>query len=218
LSTAKTRPDERTEADPAPAPVVHLPGLTSDAAIVRAVRSRLPSGAASLFDRYHAHVRRVLIHVLGPDPEVSDLVQDVFISAIDSIDSLSDAEALKSWLGTIAVFTARARVRHRTRWRILHFLPTDELPDVPTNEVPLEVDEALRATYRVLDKLPADERIAFALRHIDGMELTEVAAASEVSLSTIKRRLGKAQTRFERLARGEPALRDFLHGGTPWQR
>jgi RNA polymerase sigma-70 factor (ECF subfamily) len=217
MSTARTKPDERDRTPPAAA-VVHLPGLTSDAAIVRALRARLPSGAASLFDRYHGHVRRVLIHVLGPDPEISDLVQDVFISAIDSIDKLADAEALKAWLGTIAVFTARGRVRHRTRWRFLHFVPTEELPDVPTNEVPVEVDEALRATYRVLDRLPTEERIAFALRHIDGMELTEVATACEMSLSTLKRRLTKAQGRFSRLAHGEPALRDWIQGGPPWRK
>lgn len=218
MSSARTQQTDHDRGTTAAGQVLHLPGLGSDAAIVRAVRARTTAGSASLFDRYHTHVRRVLVHVLGPDPEIGDLVQEVFITAIDSIDALVDPEALRSWLGSIAVFTARARVRSRTRWRILQFFPTDELPEVPAESIPPEIDEALRATYRVLERLPADERIAFALRHIDGMELTEVATACDVSLSTIKRRLSKAQSRFGKLARAEASLESWLEGGPPWLR
>jgi RNA polymerase sigma-70 factor (ECF subfamily) len=78
------------------------------------------------------------------------------------------------------------------------------------------VRDALRATYAALDALPADERVAFALRFIDGMELTEVAAACETSLATIKRRLARAEDRFEAEARKHPALEAWIDGGTRW--
>jgi RNA polymerase sigma-70 factor (ECF subfamily) len=58
--------------------------------------------------------------------------------------------------------------------------------------------------------LPADERIPFALRFIDGMELTEVARACTVSLATIKRRLSRAEQRFTAFAALEPALAEWL--------
>ena len=75
---------------------------------------------------------------------------------------------------------------------------------------------ALVATYAALDALPVDERIAFALRFIDGMELTEVAAACETSLATIKRRLDRASASFEAEARRQPALEAWLEGGSRW--
>lgn len=192
--------------------VVRLPATMTDASIVRAVASGEPAGAAALFDRYHVHVQRVLVHVLGPDSELSDLVQEVFLTAMRSIAKVTDPSSLRAWLGTIAVFTARACVRRRARFRIFQFLPNDELPEVEHEPVPYEVDEALRATYRVLERMPVDERIAFALRFIDGMDLGEVATACEVSLSTIKRRLAKAEERFARLAAREPSLVDWLEG------
>jgi RNA polymerase sigma-70 factor (ECF subfamily) len=95
-------------------------------------------------------------------------------------------------------------------------LPSDELPDVQASAAPPEVLDALRATYAALDKLPADERIAFALRFIDGMELTEVAAACDTSLATIKRRLARAGARFEVEARKHPVLEAWLEGGSRW--
>jgi len=184
--------------------------LATDSSIVRAVAARQRAGGAALFDRYHTHVRRVLLHVLGPDAELADLVQEVFLVAMDSMERLSDPRSLRGWLGSIAVFTARARMRQRTRNRIFQLLPTEELPEVEHEMVPPEVDEALRATCRVLERMPADERLLFAQRFIDGTELLEIARVSRVSLSTIKRRLARAEARFSAIAGREPSLEDWL--------
>ena len=68
----------------------------------------------------------------------------------------------------------------------------------------------MQAVYRVLGGLDTDQRIAFALRFIAGMELTEVAASCGVSLATIKRRLSRAQNIFSAAAVREPALAEWL--------
>jgi RNA polymerase sigma-70 factor (ECF subfamily) len=74
----------------------------------------------------------------------------------------------------------------------------------------------VRATYRVLDTLPDDERMAFSLRFISEMQLTEVAAACRVSLATVKRRLARAEKRFVEAAKDHPALRERLAHGGRW--
>ncbi|HEX4338120.1 MAG TPA: sigma-70 family RNA polymerase sigma factor [Polyangiaceae bacterium] len=209
IRQANSAPDERPSTSRR-----RFIGFDSDNVIVRAVTARHPAGAAALFARYHAHVRRVLIHVLGPDSELADLVQEVFLVAMNSMDRLTEPESLRGWLGSIAVFTARARMRQRSRFRIFQLLPTDELPEVLHESVPPEVDEALRATYRVLGRMPAEERLLFAQRFIDGMELSEMARASEVSLSTLKRRLLRAEARFSAIAEREPSLEEWLGDGS----
>jgi RNA polymerase sigma-70 factor (ECF subfamily) len=193
--------------------VVRLPGFNSDAAIVSALRAGQGAGGAALFDRYQNHVRRVLVRVLGPDAELRDLVHDVFVSAIGSIDRLDDPEALRSWLASIAAHRARAEIRQRVRRRWFSLRAHEDLPEVEAVVSTPEVDEAVRTTYRVLQKLPADERIAFALRLIDGMELVDVADACQVSLATIKRRLSRAQKKFTAIARTYPELSEWLEGG-----
>jgi RNA polymerase sigma-70 factor (ECF subfamily) len=72
----------------------------------------------------------------------------------------------------------------------------------------------MQAVYRVLGNLDADQRIAFALRFVAGMELTEVAASCGVSLATIKRRLSRAQSTFASSAQREPALVEWLKRGS----
>ncbi len=191
--------------------VIPLRQGESDVALVLALRAGEAHAGAALFDRYGLHVRRVLARVLGPDPELSDLLQDVFVAALSSLHSLEDPAALKAWLTRMAVFLARGRIRRRARWRFLRFVSDDELPDVPTPGLDVDGSEAVAAVYRVLRALPADERIAFALRMLDGMELTAVATACGVSLSTIKRRLATAQRRFNDLSRREPTLVEWVN-------
>jgi len=203
---------ERTEGQP-PAEVARLPFVASDAAIVEALRARRAEGGTALYDCHREHVRRVLIRVLGPGAHLADLVQDVFVSAIESIDRLEEPDALRGWLASIAVFRARAEIRSRSRLRLFPLFERDDLPETETTAQNPEVDEAVRSTYHVLGRLPADERIAFALRFIDGMELVEVADACQVSLATIKRRLARAQERFRSMARAYPELAPWLDGG-----
>jgi len=198
-----------------------LPAPESDEILVLSLRARHPDAGTQLFDRYAPHVRRVLVRVMGPDSEILDLVHDVFVTALESVHRLMDPRALRAWLTQIAVFTARARIRRRVRGRILRFLPFSELPEAELPPTDFEASQAMQAVYRVLDALDTDQRIAFALRFVAGMELTEVAASCGVSLATIKRRLSRAQVRFGNAARREPALAEWIagnaaaRGGTP---
>ena len=187
-----------------------------DAALVAAFRRGEPGARTAFYNRHADHVHRVLYRLLGFRTDLADLHHDVFVRALSSMHHLDEPASLKAWLTAIAVHVARSAITRPTRSRWLWFLPSDELPEVPSTTAPGEVRDALRATYAVLDRLPAEERIVFALRFIEGMELTEVAAASGASPATVKRRLARAEDRFQRCARKEPALEAWLEGGTRW--
>jgi RNA polymerase sigma-70 factor (ECF subfamily) len=200
------------------ASVVHLPVPEGDAALVEALRRDRPGARAALFDRYAAHVRRVLVRVLGLDSEIPDLVHDVFVTALEGIDRLEDGAALRGYLTSIAVYSARGLIRKRSRRRILSFLEPEQMDRFASVGATDELHEAVRALYDVLGAMPADERIAFALRFIEGMELPEIAAACRVSRATVSRRLSRAQRAFVERATRHPALAEWLSGGTRWNR
>ena len=56
---------------------------------------------------------------------------------------------------------------------------------------------ALSSLYRILDGLDADARLAFTLRHFEGLQITELASAMDASLSSAKRRLARANARVQ---------------------
>ena len=88
----------------------------------------------------------------------------------------------------------------------------DELPELPCDDDP-GARETVRAVYAVLDAMPTDERICFALRFVHGEELTDVASAVGCSLATVKRRIARAEERFVALCRRDPSLVDRLNRG-----
>jgi RNA polymerase sigma-70 factor (ECF subfamily) len=189
----------------------------SDAALVVALRDGRVDAPSLLFERYGSYVERLIVRVLGLDSEVPDLINEVFARALERIEQLDEPSALKSWLGSVALFTAKGCLRDRkSRRRFLGFFAPEELPEVPVMPASAEVSLALVRTYQVLDTFPAEERIAFALRFIDGMGLGEIAAMMGLSVGTIKRRLTKAEARFVALAQREPLLRERLQESERW--
>jgi RNA polymerase sigma-70 factor, ECF subfamily len=192
-----------------------------DPALVAAIKDGHAAAKAALFQRYSGFVERVITHVLGPDRELSDILQDVFLNALSSIHLLKDPLLLRPWLYQVATLTARKVLRKRSRRKWLRlFVDTDEESrweiENARSDASTESRSALRAVYAVLERLPADERIAFALRYMEGLELTEVAGAAGVSLATAKRRVRRAELRFAKAASHHPELRDWLAGGARW--
>jgi RNA polymerase sigma-70 factor (ECF subfamily) len=194
-----------------------LPFAGDDDALIAALRAGDRRAVAALIERHATHVLRVLARILGADAELPDLQHDVFVRALGSLEDVRDPSALKGWLSIIAVNTARTALKRRGLRRWLRFLPWEEVPEVEAPAASADDTEALRVTYGVLDRLPREERIAFALRFVEGMELTEVAAATGVSLATAKRRLSRAQGRFLALAGREPALSEWIQEGARWK-
>src|SRR5690606_29910317 len=145
--------------------------------------------------------------------DLEDLVHEVFLQAIAGAASLRDSVALLAWLQTIAVRTAIRQIRKRKAKNWLRFQRPEEVPEVLSEDAPPEIRQACAALYRVLDQLPSGERVVFSLRYVEGLPVEQLATVCEVSLSTAKRRLRRADERFTRLAARDPALLPWLRGG-----
>lgn len=185
------------------------PELTDEQLVAAALAGDRKAEEA-LIVRHAPRVTRVLMRILGGDPEVVDQAQEVLLRAMQDLPTLRDPRAFRSWLTTLAVMRARRVLQRRARWRWLF----GERVQVEELDLPEEHDEsgraALVAVYEVLNKLSEEERTAFALRYLEGMELTEVAESMSVSLATVKRRISEANKRFTSLAKSQPALIPWL--------
>jgi len=157
-------------------------------------------------------VRRLLFRILGPDSELEDTVHDTFVKALESIHTLRNVDALKSWLAGVAVMTARTRIQSRRRRKWLTLMAPESLPEQAHTDSGLEVSEALKVVARVLQDIPADDRIAVVLRLAERMTMNEAASVVGVSLSTFKRRFARGEEAFRRLASAEPALESWFEG------
>jgi RNA polymerase sigma-70 factor, ECF subfamily len=187
-----------------------------DQALLQALRAGHPGAAAVFYDQHAAHVSRTLRSALGADEEIPDLLQEVFIRAIDGLGKLREVDRLGGWLTTIAIFVARAQIRRRARRSWLRAFSPEHAGLHYQVQPSTEARSALREVYAVLGQLPVNERMAFALRYIEGMTLPDAAEACETSLATLKRRLSRAEKRFLEAASKRPVLEHWLEEGTRW--
>ncbi len=190
--------------------------IGDDPALLEALRNGHPGAVAALYDRHAIHVHRTLRSALGPNPDLPDLLQEVFIRALDNIGELDDPARLKGWLTTIAIYTARAYIRRRARRRWLNIFSPQTVEEREQEPPCSDARQALREIYGVLDQMPVVERMAFVLRVIDGQTLPDAAAACGVSLATFKRRLSRAEKLFVQAAQERPMLVSWSERGTRW--
>jgi RNA polymerase sigma-70 factor (ECF subfamily) len=181
-------------------------------AIVVANNTPLPPPAV-IVDRYGPYLERLLGRLVGWDPELPDLLQEVFLQAFQYMGQIKNPAALRTWLGRIAIWTACVflRKRRRRRGRVL-LVPTEDLPDRAAPAWDPAARSAVRHVTDVLAALPDDDREVLMERLVDGRKLSDMAEARGVSLSTIKRALSRAERRFVSVTRRDPLLRDCLEG------
>jgi RNA polymerase sigma-70 factor, ECF subfamily len=146
----------------------------------------------ALFRRYSSYVAAVAHRLLGRDEEVDDTIQEVFLVAVKSLNTVRDPGAIRGWLARITVRTARQRLRKRRMRQFLGLEAPVAYENVSDTGANGEDRALLARVYRVLDALPANQRIAWSLRHIEGEPLENVATLSACSLATAKRRIAAA--------------------------
>lgn len=185
-------------------------------ALIRRLRAADPVAIARLFELHFDDAHNILLHLLGPEPEVVDLLHDVFVTAVDRIAELRTPSALRAWIGGIAVMKARTFIRRRRQWWRVGARALVAGVRPPFTAGP-DISLALRSAYRILDRLPVDLRIPFVLRTVDGLSLDEVAALCGVSRATVKRRLARASELVRRRAAGSSVLRSWLEGSGSWE-
>ncbi|HZO11746.1 MAG TPA: sigma-70 family RNA polymerase sigma factor [Polyangiaceae bacterium] len=184
--------------------------------LVAGLRMGRPSAQRQLLERFSPFVERVLTRILGVTSDLEDLEQEVFVRVFERVGELREATALRGFVASVAVFVAREALRAKRRRWWLFFMAPEATPDIELVGIDAVAREAVRAFYEVVGKLPEDERIAFCLRYVEGMELTELAAVCACSVSTIKRRLRAAEVRFARWSAQRAELVDLLEEGTRW--
>jgi RNA polymerase sigma-70 factor, ECF subfamily len=125
--------------------------------------------------------------------EAQDLVQDVFVSALQKLSSLEDDQAFGGWLAQLA----RHRAAHHLRDRKEHVELDDELPAASRDA---SAGPDAKKVLNALRTLPEAYRETLAMRLIEGMTGPEIAQATGLTPGSVR----------VNLHRGMQALKEAL--------
>lgn len=157
-----------------------------------------------LFRRHVSRLARLAQRILSGSPDdVDDLLQDVFIQAFSNLKDLRTPEAFGGWLGSILVRTASKRLRRQKLMRTLGLIRREPVQLDELSRPSLGADQALllKEVYAEVHAFPVEERVALTLKRVEGMEASEIAQHMGKSVSTIKRRLRRAEARMAALSK-----------------
>jgi RNA polymerase sigma-70 factor (ECF subfamily) len=146
-------------------------------ALVRAASRGDREAFAHLYRLYAPMIHGILLaHV--PRDDVSDLMQDVFLAALEKVHTLRDGAAFGSWLAAIA--RNRARDFHkRSRSQ-------EELIEDLAEESHSEAEAEAARILNVIRTLPDAYRETLILRLVEGMTGPEIAARTGLTPGSVR--------------------------------
>jgi RNA polymerase sigma-70 factor (ECF subfamily) len=148
-----------------------------------------------LYRRYSRMVHGILLARVPPT-DAEDLVQEVFLVAMNRLPALRGQEAFGGWLASIARSKAIDHLRARR--------PVIEFPaNLASNAISAETRMDAMRVLRLIQEMPDAYRETLVLRLVEGMTGPEIAEQTGLTPGSVR----------VNLARGMRILRERIEGG-----
>lgn len=182
-----------------------------DAVFTRAAQAGDVTALGLLLERHRAGMRAVALSILGPGPDVDDVLQDAAVTALRRVGDVRDPAAIGPWLRMIVRNAARSLLRGSVAFR-----PIDDLRLPSTDAGPerrLEHHAMRDWIWEAIEELSPTLRLPLVLRHFStGVTSYErIAEACGVPVGTVRSRLSQGRAK---LATALAATADAPHGDT----
>jgi RNA polymerase sigma-70 factor, ECF subfamily len=163
-----------------------------EVALIRSARRGDRAAFGRLYEQYEPLIHGILIARVAYD-DAEDLMQDVFVKAMQQLPALREPAAFCSWLMTIARRIAADHLRSTSSTKYLG------MTDV--RAAPRSNSEALRIVATI-QRLPEAYRETLVLRLVEGMTGPEISTRTGLKPDSVR----------VNLCRGMKMLRGFLNG------
>jgi RNA polymerase sigma-70 factor (ECF subfamily) len=184
----------------------------SDAVLVDALQRGEVRAELVAWNRFGPGVDGTLRRLLGPGPDLEDLMQEVFLRFFRRIGTLREPAAVRGFLTGICLHVVQGEIARRRRRRMLSLTVASEANEATSRAPDVDAREAVSRYYRLLDQLSSRDRSLFVSRTIEGLSLESVASLHSVSVSTAQRRIRRAGKRIAVLVRHDPILMNLVTG------
>jgi RNA polymerase sigma-70 factor (ECF subfamily) len=187
---------------------VRAPETEEERALANGCRAGDRAALDRFFRDYVRRVERVLGRVVGPTPDLEDLVQATFVEALRSFARYRGEASMATWVTRIAVHVAH----HHLRRGVRRVLPLELVPEEPSSpgappDDELDARRLQARLHRLLDRVKPKKRIAFVLYVVEGHSVEEVAALMGASRTATKSRLFFARRELQAMVKRDPVLR-----------
>lgn len=170
------------------------------ASILRKDRKAAARFVAAHIDAVYAYAR---VRLLPRAEMVDDVVQEVFLAALNGLAAFQGQSSLRTWL--IAIARHKIEDVYRERLRGTHaFEPLDTdadatIADLAPIDEQIDRARAQARTRDILAQLPERYGLVLLWRYWEQRSTRDIAAASGVTEKSVERTLARARARFREL-------------------
>ena len=190
-----------------------MPMADIDPLITRA-QTGDPRALREMLSRHRQDVARIAFRVLGPSPDLEDVVQEALVQVYRSLPSYRGDSKFSTWLYRVVTNVARMHVRHqRSRPPLTseHVAAIERLTaDGARPDLATERGERMRALYAYLSVLSEKKRTVLVLHDLSGVSPAEIAEIVGAPVLTVRTRLFYARKELYAALAKDPLLAGFL--------
>ena len=190
--------------------------------IVRKVLQGDVNAFEKLVTEYEKGVYAIALRMTGNPEDASDMTQEAFIKAYNSLQSFRGDSKFSVWLYRIASNVCLDFLRSRNRKPTVSLSVEDDegeetqldvADESQSPELLLERSLTRDAVQRGLQALAPDYRQILLLREIQGLSYEEIADVLQIEVGTVKSRIFRARKRLCAFLVEDGNIPDFASSG-----
>jgi RNA polymerase sigma-70 factor (ECF subfamily) len=169
-------------------------------ALALAARDGESLAFTQLYERTREQAWRILHRVVGPSPDLEDLLQEAYLQLMRSLGQYRGEASVSTFLHRVCVNVGLMHLRGRRR-RPEALM--DEVPEVPAGEAAdperaAEVKQAAHLVQQALATLSEEKAAVFTYHDLLGLKPEEIAQLVDCPVNTVRSRLNRARVDFTR--------------------
>ena len=193
-----------------------------EAAIVRKVLKGDTNAFETLVLEYEKNVYNIALRMTGNSEDASDMTQEAFIKAFNSLQSFRGDSKFSVWLYRIVSNVCLDFLRSRNRRPTVSLSVEDDdgedtqldvADESQSPELLLDRKLTRESVRRGLDSLPPDYRQILLLREIQGFSYEEISKALHLEVGTVKSRIFRARKKLCAFLTADGNIPDFSSSG-----
>jgi RNA polymerase sigma-70 factor (ECF subfamily) len=157
-----------------------------------------------VYEKYEEDLLTIAAHLLGDAAGAEDVLQDVFLRFVESLDTFHLTGSLKAYLSTCVVNRCRDRFRQAGRNRTVPMENAEHAASAEKTPVQTAIGrEELQRISNAMAELPDSQREAVVLHLTGDMKFGAIAALQDVPVKTVLSRYRYGLDKLRSLLNGE---------------
>ena len=162
----------------------------------------------TIVEAWQDMVYNTALGIIQNTEDAEDISQEVFVQVYESVHSFKGEAKFSTWLYRITVTKTMDHIRKKKRKKRFAFIQSifganDEIahdpPDFNHPGVALDKKETTAELFKAIEQLPENQKIAFTLNKLEGLNYQEVSEIMNTTVPSIESLLHRAKNNLKKI-------------------